>query len=106
VTAIIYHLRHRITSVVYLDKVDLKKELKALYNPSAKEGLNRRCARHEFSDDRRRRKPRRAAVHGCHPDLYPLAYALKFMVKKGKGIDYGVLPLEGLGGWTIWRSSA
>jgi hypothetical protein len=28
--------------------------------------------------------------------LYPLAYALKFMVKKGKGIDYGVMPLEGL----------
>lgn len=29
--------------------------------------------------------------------LYPLSYALKFMIKKGPvGIDYGVLPLEGL----------
>jgi len=28
--------------------------------------------------------------------LFPLAYTLKFMVKKAKGIDYGVLPLEGL----------
>ncbi len=29
--------------------------------------------------------------------LYPLAYTLKFMIKKGEiGVDYGVLPLEGL----------
>lgn len=29
--------------------------------------------------------------------LYPLSYTLKFMIKKGEiGIDYGVLPLEGL----------
>jgi hypothetical protein len=29
--------------------------------------------------------------------LYPVAYTLKFMVKKGKmEIDYGVMPLEGL----------
>jgi hypothetical protein len=29
--------------------------------------------------------------------LYSLSYALKFMVKKGEwGIDYGVMPLEGL----------
>jgi len=28
--------------------------------------------------------------------LFPVAHALKFMVKKNKGIDYGVLPLEGL----------
>jgi hypothetical protein len=29
--------------------------------------------------------------------LFPLAYTLKFMVKKGDiGIDYGVLPLEAL----------
>jgi hypothetical protein len=31
--------------------------------------------------------------------LYPVAYALKFMVKREQGIDYGVLPLEGLW-WT------
>lgn len=29
--------------------------------------------------------------------LYPVSYTLKFMIKKGEtGIDYGVLPLEGL----------
>lgn len=29
--------------------------------------------------------------------LYPISYALKFMAKKGDlGIDYGVMPLEGL----------
>jgi len=28
--------------------------------------------------------------------LYTVSYTLKFMIKKEKGIDYGVLPLEGL----------
>ncbi len=28
--------------------------------------------------------------------LFSVAYTLKFMVKKGKGIDYVVMPLEGL----------
>ncbi len=28
--------------------------------------------------------------------LYPIAYALKFMIKKAKAIDFGVMPLEGL----------
>ncbi|CAJ35952.1 GyrI-like domain-containing protein [Methanocella arvoryzae] len=28
--------------------------------------------------------------------LFPLAYTLKFMIKKRQGIDYAVMPLEGL----------
>lgn len=37
--------------------------------------------------------------------LYPLSYALKFMIKRGEvGSDYGVLPLEGLW-WTDDMSS-
>ena len=28
--------------------------------------------------------------------LFGVSYALKFMVKKGKGVDYAVMPLEGL----------
>jgi len=28
--------------------------------------------------------------------LYPVAYSLKFTAKRKKGIDYGVMPLEGL----------
>jgi hypothetical protein len=28
--------------------------------------------------------------------LFSVSYALKFMVKKGRGIDYAVMPLEGL----------
>jgi len=31
--------------------------------------------------------------------LYAIAYAIKFMVRKEKSIDYGVMPLEGLW-WT------
>lgn len=79
-------------------KVDYKKELKHLYKPSAKlveivkvpamnflmvDGEGDPNTSQEFQD----------AVEA----LYPVSYALKFMVKKGDvGIDYGVLPLEGL----------
>ncbi len=28
--------------------------------------------------------------------LFSLSYTLKFMIKKGQGVDYGVMPLEGL----------
>ena len=79
------------------EKIDLKKNWKDLYNPSKKEpafvevpsfnylmidGHGDPNTSQEFKD----------AVSS----LYPLAYALKFAVKKRLGIDYGVMPLEGL----------
>jgi len=79
-------------------KIDLKKELKYLYQPSAKEvvqvnvpsmnylmvdGQGDPNNSQEFSD----------AVEA----LFAVAYAVKFMIKKGPlAIDYGVMPLEGL----------
>ena len=79
-------------------KIDYKKELKQLYHPSAKEvevidvppmnflmidGAGDPNTSQEFQD----------AVEA----LYTLSYTLKFMIKKGDlGIDYGVMPLEGL----------
>jgi hypothetical protein len=81
-----------------MEKRDYKKKLKHLYGPSAKkveivnvpemnflmlDGAGDPNTSQEFQDG--------VGV------LYPVAYALKFMVKKGKlAIDYGVMPLEGL----------
>jgi hypothetical protein len=81
-----------------MEKIDCKKQLKHLYEPSSKrveivdvpqlnflmiDGEGDPNTSKSFSD--------------VIETLYPLSYALKFMVKKGKmGIDYGVLPLEAL----------
>jgi hypothetical protein len=81
-----------------MEKIDYKKKLKHLYKPSAKkveivdvpqmnflmvDGKGDPNTSQSFSD----------AIEA----LFPLAYTLKFMVKKGDmGIDYGVLPLEAL----------
>lgn len=81
-----------------MKKIDLKKELKHLYLPSAKEvvevevpsmnylmidGAGDPNKSQEFSD----------AVEA----LFSVSYAIKFTIKKGStAIDYGVMPLEGL----------
>ncbi len=81
-----------------MKKIDFKKQLKHLYIPSAGkveivhvpqmnflmiDGMGDPNTSRSFSD----------AIEA----LYPLAYTLKFTLKKGKtAIDYGVLPLEGL----------
>ncbi len=78
-------------------KHDYKKELKAYYNPSSKEisevlmptmnylmidgkGSPGQCQ--EWTD----------AIQ----TLYPIAYTIKFSIKKSTGFDFGVMPLEGL----------
>jgi len=80
-----------------MTKVDLKKELKHLYNPSVKEinlvdvppmnfvmvdGSGDPNAAQEYQD----------AIEA----LYSISYTIKFTVRKDQGIDYGVMPLEGL----------
>lgn len=80
-----------------MKKIDLKKELKDLYNPSAKEvtivevpkmnflmidGLGDPNTSQEYKD----------AVEA----LFSLSYTLKFMTKKTQAVDYAVMPLEGL----------
>jgi hypothetical protein len=81
-----------------MEKIDYKKKLKEFYGPSPKcvaavdvpamnflvvEGKGDPGTAQEFQD----------AV----ATLYPVAYTLRFMVKGQKnGVDYGVLPLEGL----------
>ncbi len=81
-----------------MQKIDLKKELKHLYQPSAKtvarvdvpalqflmiDGEGDPNTSHEYAQ----------AVEA----LFSVSYTLKFMIKKGpQAIDYAVMPLEGL----------
>ena len=85
---------------MFMTKIDFKKELKHLYNPSAKKVEIIDVPVMKFlmidgSGDPNTAQEYRDAVEA----LFAVSYALKFMVKKGKGVDYGVLPLEGLW-WT------
>ena len=81
-----------------MKKVDFKKELEQLYQPSGKEVGIVQVPKQQFimidgQGDPNTSKEFREAVEA----LFSTAYALKFMVKNGEtGIDYGVMPLEGL----------
>jgi hypothetical protein len=81
-----------------MNKIDYKKELKHLYKPSPQiveivEGPLMNFIMIDGKGD-----PNTAPEFGQAIEvLYSLSYTLKFMIKKGEiGIDYGVLPLEGL----------
>lgn len=81
-----------------MQMVDLKKELKHLYQPSAKEvgqvqvpGMNFLMV--DGEGDPNTSQAYAEAIEA----LFAVSYAIKFMVKKGDlAIDYGVMPLEGL----------
>jgi hypothetical protein len=79
-----------------LDKVDLKKELKNLYNPSAKEVSFVDVPVMNFLVVDGEGAPTSPQYSAAIEALFSVAYTLKFMVKKAKGIDYSVMPLEGL----------
>ena len=78
-------------------KVDFKKELKHLYNPSRKvfsivDVPSMNFVMIDGHGDPNTAPEYQQAVEA----LYAVAYGLKFMIKQEQGIDYGVLPLEGL----------
>ena len=81
-----------------MQKVNLKKEMKHLYQPSAKKVVEVDVPALNFlmvdgQGDPGASQTYADAVEG----LFALSYAVKFMVKKGPlAIDYGVMPLEGL----------
>lgn len=79
-----------------MDKVDLKKELKNLYNPSAKEVSVVDVPAMNFLVVDGEGAPTSPQYSAAIEALFSVAYTLKFMVKKGKGIDYSVMPLESL----------
>jgi hypothetical protein len=78
-------------------KIDFKKELKHLYSSSAKEVVAVDVPAMNFlmvdgEGDPNTAQQYREAVEA----LFSVAYTIKFMVKKEAGVDYGVMPLEGL----------
>jgi len=81
-----------------MSKIDFKKEFKDLYETSSKEvrmidlpAMNYLMI--EGEGDPNTSKEYKDAVQA----LFSLSYSIKFMIKKGEqGIDYGVMPLEGL----------
>jgi hypothetical protein len=81
-----------------MEKIDFKKQLKHLYQPSASEIVRVEVPEMNFlmvdgEGDPNTSKSFSDAIEA----LYPVAYTLKFMVKKGPlALDYGVMPLEGL----------
>ncbi len=79
-----------------MDKVDLKKEFKNIYNPSAKEISVVDVPAMNFLLVDGEGAPTSPQYSEAIEALFTVAYTLKFMVKKEKGVDYGVMPLEGL----------
>jgi hypothetical protein len=79
-----------------MDKVDLKKELKELYSPSPKKISTVDVPDMNFLMIDGEGAPTSPQYIASIQTLYPIAYVLKFMVKKTTALDYGVMPLEGL----------
>ncbi|NMM28060.1 MAG: hypothetical protein HHJ12_12420 [Glaciimonas sp.] len=81
-----------------MEKVDLKKELKHLYRPSAKEVVQVDVPTMNYLMVDGEGDPNSSQAYSDAVEvLFMASYAVKFMVKKGaSAIDYGVMPLEGL----------
>jgi len=83
-----------------MSKVDLKKDLKHLYNPSAREVSVVDVPPINFLMVDGVGDPNVSLEYQQAMEaLFSLSYALKFTVKKSIGLDYTVMPLEGLW-WT------
>ena len=89
-----------------MKKIDYKKEFKHLYKPSSKKVDIVQVPKWNYLMIDGEGNPNTSkSFQDAIEVLYPLSFALKFMIKKGEvGIDYGVLPLEGLW-WTDDMSS-
>ena len=78
-------------------KINFKEELKHLYNPSAREIATVKVPQMNFLMIDGKGNPNTAQEYKDAVEaLFSVSYALKFMVKREKGLDYGVLPLESL----------
>lgn len=81
-----------------MQKVDLKKELKHLYRPTAKEVVQVEVPSFRFLMIDGQGDPNASQKYAKAVEaLFSVSYTAKFMAKKGaQGIDYAVMPLEGL----------
>ena len=81
-------------------KVDLRKQLRHLYNPSVKEVVVVDVPGMQFLMIDGAGNPNTSQEYQeAVAALYGVAYTLKFLLKKEQGVDYPVMPLEGLW-WT------
>lgn len=81
-----------------MQKIDLKKELKHLYRPSAKAVVQVEVPAFQFLmvDGEGDPNTSQEYAHAVEA-LFSVSYTTKFMLKKGaQAIDYAVMPLEGL----------
>jgi len=81
-----------------MSKIDLKKELKELYQPKVSNIVTVDVPAMNFLMIDGKGDPNTAqAYRDAIEALYGISYTLKFTVKKSpKGVDYSVMPLEGL----------
>jgi hypothetical protein len=79
-----------------VEKIDLKKQLKAFYNPPTKEPVFVDVPVFNYLMVDGHGLPDGPNAVAAIEALYNVAYTLKFTVKKEKAIDYGVMALEGL----------
>lgn len=81
-----------------MQKIDLKKELQHLYQPSAKEVVQVDVPTLQFLMIDGQGDPNTSQAYAQAVEaLFSVSYTVKFMVKKGpQAMDYAVMPLEGL----------
>jgi hypothetical protein len=81
-----------------MDKIDLKKDFKSLYQPSAKQVVEVDVPAFKFLMIDGEGDPNTAPSYAQAIEaLFAVSYTTKFMLKKGpQQIDYTVMPLEGL----------
>ena len=81
-----------------MERIDLKKDLKHLYRPSAKEVVQVEVPAFRFLMVDGEGDPNTSQAYAQAVEaLFSVSYTAKFMVKKGPSkIDYAVMPLEGL----------
>ena len=79
-----------------MDKLDLKKERKDLFNPPKKPVFVEVPEFQYLMIDGQGYPGTSQEYMDAMETLFPVAYTLKFMIKKRQGIDYAVMPLEGL----------
>ena len=78
-------------------KVDLKKELQQWYRASAKEVVAVEVPAFQFLMIDGEGDPNTSPEYAAAVEaLFSVSYTAKFIVKKADGVDYGVMPLEGL----------
>jgi hypothetical protein len=78
-------------------KRDFRKELKDLYNPSAKDfSLVEVPLLNYLMIDGEGDPNTAQAYKDAVEALFNVSYAIKFAIKGSQGVDYGVMPLEGL----------